>query len=969
MTPHVPCSQFSLVLSQMQVDTSDYRPVTPDSPLASSLDNATSTIDDLTLALTNFSRVPSPEPQRQICCCCGSEECEATKAWLTLKSKLESRLVLSAEVGSALLQRHEAYVRKHELNVSTPRKATQDSTPGHAETDPADVDARVAGLLKENAVLEKRLTQALLNNEVAEASSKTLLHELEEARSAVSRLNVRHVRAMELDTRLSAVLQENDDIRQERDSQSQRAKLAEARLATLKDHTEKYQAEVHRLQDDLETRRLQRLEFSETLLQDARSRLEGLQISHVTKCAADEDPEVIKVIESLVADNETLRADNKELYKLLTESREDLQILQREVGEQSIAPPIRVETPSKHPRTSSGPSSFAKDSRLRSTRRPSSVESRSHCAYEPLTPETGRRPLSPADSLLASTAKYTSFVHPQPRYPSSHLSLDTDNEPETSQALLHPHQATKAVQTDRWLGVHGIGQASSSCTDSSHHDGHSDSSSLLDGIGSPMSSLLERMHSLHHRMTHADALTLTNRLKRQHLRGADVKHLSRTTVGNILSDVSHLRAQYRVWLEDEKITTLCTRKDLRGLFKLFKDILEELGQMRITLNDVILEPSIAIKVSEMAMDPAKAEAMEKERKVIGTSTGTSWMTPFSKLFNSSSYDANFLPPITRTPPAPNSRGHGIMRVPRPVPKTGPAFAASATTVNVEFSGTGAGKSVTNIFSAHPDSEGVHGHLPLPPLSASAQTNVHSIMGIFAGAPHPDDTLDPWVVLPRVPRRVQSVFLTGERTETGTVTIGRSAARKRKPSLLSRDVDAILVAPSVSPRRIKDSEADDIPGPLLERTIHRRGLSESSLHSTFMNQGGRGNDCDACPTERRSVLQTLSRTVQNFKQVASHTISGVAHASTSVPSRVLTPDSASGPSDRCPPVLSDSLNIPRSEPPRASPPALTSLFPSLTSWAATGATPNSTHPRNFHGALREDAGVPRLFGRDGQGRDI
>jgi len=74
-----------------------------------------------------------------------------------------------------------------------------------------------------------------------------------------------------------------------------------------------------------------------------------------------------------------LKADNKELYKLLTESREDLQALEREVGEQTIAPPIRgklslraidwhwltgrlVETPSKHSRTSSGPSSFAKDS-------------------------------------------------------------------------------------------------------------------------------------------------------------------------------------------------------------------------------------------------------------------------------------------------------------------------------------------------------------------------------------------------------------------------------------------------------------------------------------------------------------------------------------------------------------------------------------------------------------------------------
>ena len=81
----------------------------------------------------------------------------------------------------------------------------------------------------------QRLTQALLNNEIAEASNKTLLHELEEARATVSRLTVHHVRAVGLDTRLSAVLQENDDLRQERDSQTQRAKVAEGRLTALKD--------------------------------------------------------------------------------------------------------------------------------------------------------------------------------------------------------------------------------------------------------------------------------------------------------------------------------------------------------------------------------------------------------------------------------------------------------------------------------------------------------------------------------------------------------------------------------------------------------------------------------------------------------------------------------------------------------------------------------------------------------------
>ncbi|KAF9238792.1 hypothetical protein BU15DRAFT_75015 [Melanogaster broomeanus] len=848
---------------------SDYRPATPDS---SSLYHATGTIDDLTHALTNFSRVPSPEPQIQICCCCGSEDCEATKSWLALKSKLESRLILSAEVGSALLQRHEAYVRRLAPSETTSRNASEDPVLGDAGREQIEVDTRVAELLKENAVLGK----ALVNNEVAEASNKTALQELEEARSAVTRLTAHHARTVGLDTRLAAVMQENDDIRQERDSQAQRAKLAEARLAVLKDRADKLQAEVSRLQDDLETRRLQRFESSESLLQDVRLRLQSLQSSHVGKSAVEENAEVTKVLESLA--------------------------LQVEVGEHSIlAPPIRVEMSSMHSRPRVA-ILFCPRFHVHQV-----LNHDFAVTYEPLTPETSGRPLSPTDSLLAPASKYTPYLHPQPIYPSSHLIFDTDNEPEYDQGLFSGKSGYESHQLS-----------------ASSHDGRSDSSSNLDGQGSPISNLLERMHSLLHRMTQADALTLTNRLKRQHLRGADVKHLSRTTVGNILSEVSQLRAQYRMWLEDEKMTTLCTRKDLRGLFKLFKEVLEEMGQMRVTLNDVILEPSIAT---------------QGLRRTI---------------------QAHSQSP-TLAPPRPISRGRGDIRAPRPVPKIGPALAASATTVNVEFSGTGAGKSVTSMFSAHPSNEGAQGLFPkintIPQLSTSPQPNVRSVMGIFAGAPHPDETSDPWVVLPRAPRRVQSTFF------------------KADLSILSRGVDAVLDADSVPVRNVEGSEADDVPGPLVERTLRRRGLSDSSIHSTFMGEDSTNPAELTGPwLERTSVLRTLSRTMQSFKQVASDTISGVAGPATTASSSSSPPALASGTSDSKALASHDGLDIPRSQQPRASSSTFSSLLPNLTSWAAAGTALDSSHPHshpqpNYYAGAREDAVTPRLLGRESQGRDI
>lgn len=76
-----------------------------------------------------------------------------------------------------------------------------------------------------------------MNNEVTEVSNRTLLQELQDAKSTISRLTTSAARSVGWDTRLSAANKERDDMQQERDSESQRARLAESRFAALKDKT------------------------------------------------------------------------------------------------------------------------------------------------------------------------------------------------------------------------------------------------------------------------------------------------------------------------------------------------------------------------------------------------------------------------------------------------------------------------------------------------------------------------------------------------------------------------------------------------------------------------------------------------------------------------------------------------------------------------------------------------------------
>ena len=81
------------------------------------------------------------------------------------------------------------------------------------------------------------LNQALVNSEVTEVSNKAILQELQDAQSTITRLTAHHARSIGWDTRLSAALRERDDMQQERDAETHRARLAESRFAVLKDKT------------------------------------------------------------------------------------------------------------------------------------------------------------------------------------------------------------------------------------------------------------------------------------------------------------------------------------------------------------------------------------------------------------------------------------------------------------------------------------------------------------------------------------------------------------------------------------------------------------------------------------------------------------------------------------------------------------------------------------------------------------
>ncbi|KAF9651214.1 hypothetical protein BDM02DRAFT_3091696, partial [Thelephora ganbajun] len=792
------------------------RPRTPELPSTSSLRDATTTIDDLTSAMAKFSRMSNPPLPDSLSCCCGRDECTNHQAWVEFKAKLESQLILCAEVGQALLQRHEAYVRRH------PR----------TDEDKTRLESEVNELRSQNASLEKRLARALVNSEVSEASNNVVLQELQDTRSNLSRLTTQHTKCVGLESRLARVTTEKEDLQQERDNASQRARVAEARIVSLRDRMSRLQEQLTTLHTELDQHRNHRLELSEEISQGARTQLEAWLRSKA----------ITKMLETLVTDNEMLKRDGEELQRLLSESREDFRALQEELDE------LRASENRKYSRHRSGsakssmhlPALSLAPLSPRSTRSFSGgagftrlgkrAVSAERNLYEPFTPSSDRGPASP-DPWDRNT-QVDGLVTP------SRLLLELDGEtvaatPANKRPLLLLTRS-RGVQTD----PHSYSRSSLAPSPLPIFDSHSsadaksESSSVTDSVPSVLSSVLDRASSLLHRLVLSDALTLTNRLKRQHLTG-DVSHLSRTTVGSIVSEATLLRSNFRSLLEDDKIITVCTRKDLRALFNLLKDAFNELGELRMTLNDVILDPSLAPKISEAAMNPSKG--------VVGKETAggaAGWIAPIVKLFQGGEEKST-------SSSSPNISSYGLPRsssqggaartqrpTPRIAPKLSPALSASTTTVNVEFQSGSSGRAITSTHSAHPSSSEAakYGGQETSEEEIRAKTSA-SVMGIFAGAPKPLSPQDPWIVIPKPSRKPSSPLskLTRSGLGSGTLTVGRNTL-KANPQL-SRVVDAVIdvQSPTVA------ATPSDYQATLAHRGLRPRGLSDSSIHTTFLNR--------------------------------------------------------------------------------------------------------------------------------------
>ena len=86
-----------------------------------------------------------------------------------------------------------------------------------------------------------------MNNEIVDLTHSSTLEELQAAKEKIAHLTAQNARYIGIDARLATALQEKDDMQQERNSATQRARMAEARITSLKEKCCESMFEAHDL--------------------------------------------------------------------------------------------------------------------------------------------------------------------------------------------------------------------------------------------------------------------------------------------------------------------------------------------------------------------------------------------------------------------------------------------------------------------------------------------------------------------------------------------------------------------------------------------------------------------------------------------------------------------------------------------------------------------------------------------------
>ncbi|KAF4960606.1 hypothetical protein FSARC_10420 [Fusarium sarcochroum] len=276
------------------------------------------------------------EPQvSDMTCCCGRIDCALLKKNCSILETVEKDVHTAAQLGQALLARHEAYMADAERD-----RLDLSSRIERLEMDKQELEAENALKIEENRNLLDHLE--LLNHTVSESDTKikALEASLLSSQQAVRRLESAALRAEDAERHLSLLELETDELyhelrtsKEDARSHAQRFKEAQRGIMDMQDQLEQMEDEAReeRERHAEVIGRLERQREVDKQLSTAAGRLKGAAASKTLQEPKPGNTVVNHFVRDLLQDNANLQLGMAELREMLLNSNDEIQSLREQL--------------------------------------------------------------------------------------------------------------------------------------------------------------------------------------------------------------------------------------------------------------------------------------------------------------------------------------------------------------------------------------------------------------------------------------------------------------------------------------------------------------------------------------------------------------------------------------------------------------------------------------------------------------
>ncbi|EEH10876.1 conserved hypothetical protein [Histoplasma capsulatum G186AR] len=295
-------------------------------------------------------------------CCCGSSQCAYLQHSTAVLADLEKDVETAAQLGQALLQRHESYMTDAERDRGKLILEME-----LLERDKCRAQTENARIVQENRELLGQLED--MNNLVVESDAqiKTLTDTLESTQLQVKRLSISASRVAQLESQIVAMEREQEELqakfivtKEDEKSAVQRWRQAECNLRNLQDQLERIEKETREEQEKhVELlARMERRRNVERELDSAAGRLKGAAAA--SSLGQNKPGVVSNFVRDILQDNANLQMGIVELREMLQNSNEEVQNLREQV---LLHQPLTPEPNERQPRQRGLPLSVELDAK------------------------------------------------------------------------------------------------------------------------------------------------------------------------------------------------------------------------------------------------------------------------------------------------------------------------------------------------------------------------------------------------------------------------------------------------------------------------------------------------------------------------------------------------------------------------------------------------------------------------------